>query len=405
MRTRLIRRTICLMLALVMMAASVTSCSGKNPAVTTSETTQETRHRELKELLSVEEQIKKLNNVQGNIWFNEDEKYKEMLRLVKTQIKGNESIEGSIIIATDDDVLIASGTNMLDRDGNEVSPFTTYEIGSCTKSMTAICILKLVEEGKLKLDDTLGDLFPEYSSCPCYEDVKDVTVSNLLHMRSGIRDYLNDPIGFWGEETGSILHGETGANEASFRAFFEKINGKVVEQVFSCKPGLAKDTMYVYSNTNYVLLAEIIEKKSGKSYKEFMEETVLKPCNMTSSSSMSTEHVQAKVPRGGWYLLGNEAKGDGDVHSSVVDMLKYDRAVFGGHLLKEESMKELLNPINGYACGWEVRGTTVNHAGATAGFYTYNFIFEYNGQKLYVIMCAPSGDYTMPEVIIPMLKI
>lgn len=404
MRTRLFRRTLCLMLALMMMAASLTSCSGKDPAAITSETTEETTASVPRELLEVEEQIKKLDNVQGNIWFNEDEKYQSLIKLVRSQIKGNENIKGSIIIATDDDVLIASGTNMLDRDGNEVSPYTVYEIGSCTKSMTALCILKLVEEGKLSLTDTLGGLFPEYSSCAYYEEVKGVTVSNLLHMRSGIRDYLNDPLGFWGDEIGSILHGDTGATAASSKAFFEKIKGKIVEQVFSRKPGCEKDTKYEYSNTNYVLLAEIIEKKTGKTYKEFIEETVFKPCNMTSTSSMSSGDVQASLPKGGWYLNNDEAKGDGDVHSSVVDMLKYDRAVFGGYLLKEESMKELLKPIDGYACGWEVQGSTVNHAGSTAGFYTFNFIFEYNGKKLYVIMCAHSGDYTMPQVIIPLLK-
>ena len=163
MKTVHIRKTICTLLACIMMASCLPSCAKTTPVSTTvSGTTQQTGSEAPKELPDVDEQIKKLSNVQGNIWINEDAKYKDLLGHLVSQLKDNVSLRGSLIIATDDDVIVAAGMRLKDKDGSEVTPYTTYEIGSVTKSMTAVCIMKLVEEGKIKLDDTLGDFFPEY---------------------------------------------------------------------------------------------------------------------------------------------------------------------------------------------------------------------------------------------------
>ncbi len=161
--------------------------------------------------------------------------------------------------------------------------------------------MKLVEEGKIKLDDTLGDFFPEYSSCPFYGEVSKVTVRNLLRMRSGISDFVNDPEGFWGEETGSELVGTGNPSGEDFCNFFNKYGDKIVRQAFCRKPGFEQDIKFEYSNTNYTLLAGIIEKKSGMSYAGFMEQTVFKPCGMTDTTSMKEGNVQASIRKNAWY--------------------------------------------------------------------------------------------------------
>ena len=392
------------MLACLMMASCLPSCSAAKPvATTTSETTQVTK-RELpkEELLNVDGQIKKLSNVQGNIWINEDEKYKDALGMLPSQLKDNVSIRGSLIIATDDDVIVASGTRLKDKDGNEVDPHTTYEIGSVTKSMTAVCIMKLVEEGKIKLDDTLGDFFPEYGSCAHYGEVSKVTVRNLLRMRSGICDYVNDPEAFWGEETGKELVGKGNVTEEDFRNFFGKYGGKIVERAFCVKPGFEPDVKFEYSNTNYTILAEIIEKKSGMSYDKFMEETIFKPCGMTDTTSMKDGNVTASIKKDAWYNTCNSSKGCGDVHSSVVDLLKYHRALFGGCLLSEESMKEIMNFVDGYGFGWQQMDLWTMHGGTTQAFSTFNGVYEKNGKKIYVIMCANYNEECVLQAIVPL---
>lgn len=403
MKTLRIRKTICVLLACIMMASCLTSCTGAAPVSTTATgTAQETKKTDLKELLNVDEQIKKLSNIQGNIRINEDEQYKDLLGRLVNQLKDNEVIRGSLIIATDDDVIVASGMRLNDRDGKEVTPYTTYEIGSVTKSMTAVCIMKLVEEGKIKLDDTLGDFFPEYSSCPFYGEVSKVTVRNLLQMRSGISDFVNDPEDFWGEETGKELEGTGLPNEETFCNFFNKYSGKIVEQAFCTKPSGGQDKEFNYSNTNYTLLAEIIEKKSGMSYAEFMEQTVFKPCGMTDTTSMKDGNVQASVKKDAWYAPVNAAKGCGDVHSSAVDLLKYHRALFGGYLLSEESMKEVLNFVGGYGFGWQQMEPWIMHGGDTMGFSTFNGVLDKKGRKIYVIMCANQGEDYVLQVIVPL---
>ncbi|MBR5182087.1 MAG: beta-lactamase family protein [Clostridiales bacterium] len=403
MKAGRIRKTICLMLACILMTSCLSSCSAAKPVpATVSESAKETKREVPKELLNVDEQIKKLSNIRGNIWINGDEKYKDLLGRLESQIKDNVSIRGSLIIATDDDVILASGTRLKDRNGNEVDPHTTYEIGSVTKSMTAVCIMKLVEDGKIKLDDTLGDYFPEYGSCPFYNEVSPITVRNLLSMRSGIHDFVNDPMGFWGEETGFELIGLGYPSGEDYKKFFDKYGEKICEQAFCRKPGFEQGTKLAYSNTNYTLLAGIIEKKSGMSYAGFMEETVFKPCGMTETTSMKDGNVQASIPKDAWYSSFNSSKGCGDVHSSVVDLLKYHRALFGGYLLSEDSMKEIMNFVDGYGFGWQQMDPWILHGGSTAGFRTFNGVLDKNGKKIYVIMCTNQGEEQVLQVIVPM---
>lgn len=403
MKAGRIRKNLCLTLACIMMTSCLSSCAAVKPVSTTViETVQETKIEVPKELLDVDEQVKKLSNIQGNIWISEDEKYKDRLGKLVSQLKDNVSIRGSIIIATDDDVIVASGTRLKDRDGNEVTPHTTYEIGSVTKSMTAVCIMKLVEDGKIKLDDTLGDFFPEYSSCPFYSEVSLITVRNLLRMRSGIHDFVNDLTGFWGQELGFELVGTGHPTEEDYNKFFDKYGDKIYEQAFCRKPAFEQDSKFDYSNTNYTLFAGIIEKKSGMSYARFMEETVFKPCGMTDTTSMTNENVQASISKDAWYNTFKSSKGCGDVHSSVVDLLKYHRALFGGYLLSGESMKEMMNFVDGYGFGWQQMDSWTLHGGSTAGFSTFNGVLDKNGKRIYVIMCANQGEECVLSLIFPM---
>ena len=89
------------------------------------------------------------------------------------------------------------------------------------------------------------------------------------------------------------------------------------------------------------------------SYAGFMEQTVFKPCGMTDTTSMKEGNVQASIRKNAWYNPVNSSKGCGDVHSSAVDLLRYHRALFGGHLLSEGSMKEIMNFVDGYGFGWQ----------------------------------------------------
>ena len=344
----------------------------------------------LKARTAVEAQVEGLTYIDDYYMANPEPQYQEYVNLIMDYLDGK-TVEGSILVATDDDVIFASGIGLTDIDGNTVTPYTVYEIGSMTKSFTAACIMKLVEKGKISLDDTLGDFFPEYDYCDNYGEVSQITVDNLLHMRSGIPDYRNAPSDFFGYERALDLINDVSANgrtmEERERDFFESVEGQTfLECVFGDELDFEPDTMFYYSNTNYYLLALIIEQLTGKSYEEYMNEVIFEPCGMTSSSSMAFGDVTCSIGSDYYYLSPAATRGCGDIHSTAIDVLKYDRALFGGFLLKEETMEQLLYPVDDYACGWAVYDNVVTHNGGTDAFWTDHYILSNGDSHLYVIM-------------------
>ena len=347
--------------------------------------------------LRIRDEINCLKCAENGIWINEDPAYAKLVNtlLYATQKEG---FRGSAVVATDDEIIFASGTGLTELDGSVVTPFTTYEIGSLTKSFTAVCVMKLAEEGRISLQDTAGSFFPEYAACPAYEKLCGVTVSDLLRMRSGLPDYLNAPERFFGMDLILSLGGgelkNALYNEAFVNSLLETVkeDGPFLEYLFSCEALTEPDAAYAYSNTNYRLLAVITERVTGKPYEEYMKETVFDPCGMSDTSAMSDGRAEASPGAEGWHMLNAAIKGAGDIFSSAADLLKYDRALFGGHLLEDASLRELLRPAEGYACGWYAQGDALYHSGGTPGFSTLDYIVSRNGKRLYIISLADLNE-------------
>ena len=347
--------------------------------------------------LDVEDELSKMKT-DNNIYYSENEDYDSIVKWLKYEVEETD-IRGTVIVATDDEVLFAAGARLLDVDGNEVTPYTTYEIGSCTKAFTAVCIMKLVEDGKLKLTNTLGDIYPDYSSYPNFKKVSKITISDLLHMRTGLIDYVNSPDKFLGEERVYEIFGPNLATTPWAEAYtkMESIidDELFLELIFTNDMTIEPDVEYSYNNSNYHLLSLIVENVSGKSYEEYINEVIFEPCKMTSTSAVSGEPVMASykyAPELDYLKDPEFLMGAGDIHTNAVDMVKFDRALFGGYLLDEDSMKEVLNFIDGYGCGWENEMGYIGHRGAIPRFQTSNFILEKDGKKLYVLTFANLGE-------------
>ena len=348
--------------------------------------------KDLKDKTDIENEISKLQVVDGNIWINTDKKYENMVNLLLYQVQETD-LRGSVIVATDDEVIFASGTRLLDNDGNEVTPSTTYEVGSITKSFTAVCIMQLVQKGKISMDDTLEKYFPEYSDCAYYNRTSKVTISNMLHMRSGIPDYVNEPMKFFEPATILDILGPEGmymSEQDIIHDFYSAVDEDMfLKSLFSCRPNSEPDTEFEYSNTNYYVLALILEKVTGKTYEEYLKENIFTPCGMNDTTSMWFGDVTASIKEDAWYTEPVQTKGCGDIHSTVIDLLKYDRALFGGYLMNNKTMGEFLTPVDGYACGFFIEGDGIyHHGGNTHGFHTEHYIIERNGKRLYIIMFA-----------------
>ena len=314
----------------------------------------------------------KLNET-GILWTAPDEKYKTVLELY-----GGSKCNGTMVVATDEDIVYLYCEEGVEKDGKTpVSQNTVFDIGSCSKVFTAVCILQLAEQGKLDINDALDKYFPEY------ETGKKITIYNLLHMNSGIPDYLNNPEAFWN------ISGEDAANQMISDILQDKkTDDDLLNALYQVPLNFKPGTQYEYSNTNYRLLAFIIEKISGMKYCDYVKENIFDKCGMKNTTSMATgdltyvpEDFEEDVKNGfsdkdGYPICPNNTRGDGGIHSNLTDMVAFDRALFTGKLLSKSSMEILLKEEMGYCCGLVKEGTGYSHSGSSISCSSYNEMIE-----------------------------
>ena len=322
-------------------------------------------------------------------WSNVDAKYAKLLEQY-----GKNKCAGTFVVATNKDIVYLYCENELEKDGKTiVSQNTVFDIASCSKTFTAVCILQLMEQGKLTLEDTLDKYFPEY------ETGKKITISNLLHMSSGIPDYLNNPDPFWN------ISGADAANKQlsdilQDRTTDEELLKAMYKAPLSFEPG----SQYEYSNTNYRLLAFIIEKISGMKYCDYIKKNIFDKCGMKKTTSMTTgdltyvpENFDDQVKYGfsdkdGYPACPNNSRGDGGIHSNLTDMVAFDRALFTGKLLNKNSMEILLKAENGYCCGLTKNKNGYSHDGSSLTCVANNKIIESEEfGHIYLISLERSG--------------
>ena len=212
---------------------------------------------------------------------------------------------------------------------------TKFRIASFTKPFTVMLILKLAEEGQLKLDGKLTEYLPEFPK----EKGEDITIHQLLTHTAGIT-------GEWRIPNLIDIEKEYYSRERFFNC--------IVEQEIIFKPGKGRE----YSNFGYALLGMIIEKASGMSYNELLQEKICKPAGMKNTlEDITAQYIDKRALGYNYnYFTGLElasfidmsfAFGAGHLLSTVNDLYLFDKALYSNKLLNEKS-KELF--FNKY--GW-----------------------------------------------------
>ena len=215
---------------------------------------------------------------------------------------------------------------------------TVFDIGSVSKHMTAYLIMSLEVEGKLSQTQTLADYYKEGPDW-----FKDVTLSHLMNHQSGIPDYLND------EKAALYLMQRFKKNNAELN---NALWGGMVDKAFMFSeiveyskqlntPTFTPGSSISYSNTGYVLLADIIEKVMGDKFEEVIDRRIFTPLNMSSSQASGKNNFILEWKASSYYVdkYGNYAhshsalpvQGDGGIQSTVPDMGKWI-----GHLIKPQ---------------------------------------------------------------------
>lgn len=215
-----------------------------------------------------------------------------------------------------------------------VNAKTVFRIGSLTKQFTAAAVLLLAEQGKLKIDDKLSLYLPSFPRA------NEVTLRDLLDHTSGIHNF-----------TESSVIDKISTSGATAKELVADIAGQ--SPLYDFKPG----TGWWYSNSNYALLGAVIEKVSGKTWAAFMKSEIFDKLGMEDTAADDAHDVV--LGRASGYSLIGGAPGRfrnadftdmsvpyaaGALRSTVEDVSRWNSALFGGELLKPESLKEMLAP-------------------------------------------------------------
>ncbi|HEX4961147.1 MAG TPA: serine hydrolase domain-containing protein [Thermoanaerobaculia bacterium] len=268
-----------------------------------------------------------------------------------------------------------------------VDPDTAFHLASCGKEMTAAAILLLVQDGKLGLDDRAIRYLPEMRGWG-----GKVTIRQLLQNASGIPDTYSALEDWPGRPTGD--------DALRLLAQWRRLD-------FS--PG----SQYAYSDAGFDLLGLVVERVSGMPFPEFMQQRIFGPAGMKETFIYDDARLhQAKRARGyersggGWVLNDysplNFLYGSGEVYSTVADLARYDRALFGGGLLRPDLLQEMLTPgrfddgqASSYAFGWFVEladsgDVFYRHSGLWMGYTSY--YLHYPKEDLSVMVLSNSSD-------------
>ncbi len=279
---------------------------------------------------------------------------------------------GAAVIATrGGETLFRHACGLADLEhGIPLTPDMVFRLGSITKQFTAVAILMLEQEGKLKVSDEITRYLPDYPT-----HGKKITVEHLLTHTSGIPSYTAIP-GWMAEKIRLDLDDE------------EMLAGWK-ELPLEFDPG----TRFAYNNSGYFMLGTIIEAISGMEYGAFIEERIFKPLGMTSSYYDSETRIVPKRVRG----YGRDESGEGYANanfldmdqpgaagglmSTVDDLTKWDASLYTDQLLSAEARQRLWTAhtlsdgeATGYGYGWGIGEhggkKIIQHSGGIFGFST-----------------------------------
>jgi CubicO group peptidase (beta-lactamase class C family) len=324
------------------------------------------------------------------------------------------------MLIRDGRIVYQKGVGLADLDAHTpIAPNTQFQLASMTKQFTAMAVMILRERGKLQFDDSLSKFCPEF---PDY--ARTITIRHLLNHTSGLPDY---------EELllGKVDYDKLFQSSKSPRAVHEFTSAEAL-QVLSRQQQLRflPGEKWEYSNSGYLVLAQIIERLSRKRYAEFVKETIFDPLGMYNT--LVVDERRQHVPRlavgyslrnGRWQDISYSAEdfmyGDGGIHSTVDDLYKWDQALYTERLVRRATLEMAFTPgrtndgketntfLTGflkrptsYGFGWFITSLDgnleVEHAGNWSGYRSY--IIRVPSRRLTAIVLMNSAYDQVREI-------
>lgn len=253
---------------------------------------------------------------------------------------------GSMLVAKNGTIVFEkyNGTGHLPGK-DTITAFTPFHVASVSKTFTAMAVLKLLQENKLVLDDELVNYFPQFN-------YPGVTIRTLLNHRSGIPNYPYFMDKLWDKT-------KYCSNEDVLHILITKKDS--IENI------AIPNTKFSYSNTNYALLALLIEKISGMKYADYMQQNIFTPLQMNNSFVFSLKDTLTQNPSYDWkgrlikcnFL--DSVYGDKNIYTTARDLLIWDRALAAGKIVNPEIQQLAYTPysmehagVHNYGLGWRM---------------------------------------------------
>jgi CubicO group peptidase (beta-lactamase class C family) len=290
---------------------------------------------------------------------------------------------GSALVADHGTPIFRKGYGLANMEWNiPNAPDTKFRLGSITKQFTATLVLQMMEEGKIDLNAAIARYLPDYPK----PNGDRITIHQLLNHTSGIPGYTELP------QFGSIMR-----------------EARQPEQFLSVFSGLGllfePGTKFSYNNSAFFVLGVILEKLSGKTFEQLLQQQILTPAGMKDTGYDSTYPLLAKRAAGyddtldGFrntsYIDMTLPYSAGSLYSTVEDLYLWDQALYGDKLLKPASKEKMFSPgLSDYGYGVYIRKssgvTTIEHGGGINGFNTI-ISHDLESRRLVVLLNNTGG--------------
>ena len=296
---------------------------------------------------------------------------------------------GAVLVGRGDKIVFAKGYGLCDVKAPAEVPIginTTFEAGSITKQMTAAAVMQLVQAGKLATSDKLSKFFPDF------EAGEKITIEMLLNMRSGLTDHINSADDFFPKNIYRRIEVKQMA--------CEPLDENIVLEYLNSAPMLAEpDSTYFYCNTNYYLLARIIEQVSGMSYYDYMQKNIFNRCGMlhTNLEFQKTDTRGYDYKNRYYSIPASLSLGCGDVNSCVTDLFKWNVLFTGGKVVKKKTFRKMIDSES-YGYGVYCHEGSIFHAGVTNVFNSYDGYYFDGKLSIIVLSNCPTAKINTTSI-------
>lgn len=311
---------------------------------------------------------------------NADEKTEKIQEIFDRKRRGG--FNGSVLVAQNGVILFEKNYGYAHlRKKDSLTHQNTFQLASLSKPFTAIATLQLEEDKKLSLDDSVQVYFPDFP-------YKGISIRSLLSHRSGLPNYMHSFMD-------SVRHGKKYPTNLDLMDWFAKIKPR---------PNNRPERGFSYNNSNYLLLAAIVEKVSEMSFEEYMERNIFEPLGMDNTYMCTSKDENFLLHKTAGHQAGkllpkdyfDDIVGDKGIYSNTQDLYRFYKGLSNGCLLKKKTLDEAFAPrsferegVKNYGYGFRMHLNEakepkyIYHGGWWKG---YNTMFWMSPQDHFVII-------------------